>query len=126
MTLIGNFLWLITGGFLSAFGWFLAGLFWHITIIGIPWGRQCFKFAALSLAPFGKEVLPGGGAPSFLANVVWLLGSGFPMACGHLLAGFLLCLTIVGIPFGHQHFKLARLALFPFGAKVLSLRAWRI
>ncbi|MBQ3706451.1 MAG: YccF domain-containing protein [Clostridia bacterium] len=126
MTLIGNFLWLITGGFLAAFGWFLAGIFWHLTIIGIPWGRQCFKFARLSLAPFGKEVLPGGGAPSLLANVIWLLGSGFPMACGHLLAGFLLCLTIVGIPFGRQHFKLAQLALFPFGAKVIPLRARRI
>ena len=120
MTLLGNFLWLISGGFLSAFGWFLGGLFWTVTIVGIPWGRQCFKFAALSLAPFGKEVIPGGGAPSLIANILWLLGSGFAMALDHILTGLLLCLTVVGIPFGLQHFKLARLALFPFGAKILT------
>ena len=120
MTFLGNLLWLLTGGFLSALEWFLAGIFWHITIVGIPWGRQCFKFAALSLAPFGKEVLPGGGAPSLIANVVWLLGSGVPMAFNHILTGLILCATIVGIPFGRQHFKIARLALFPFGAKVIA------
>jgi len=88
--------------------------------VGIPWGRQCFKFASLSLAPFGKEVIPGGGFPSLLANIVWLLLSGIPMAMNHILAGLLLCMTIVGIPFGMQHFKLARLALFPFGARVIA------
>ena len=126
MTILGNFLWLITGGFLSAFGWFLSGLFWTVTVVGIPWGRQCFKFARLSLAPFGKEVLPGGGAPSLIANVIWLLGSGFVMAFDHILTGLLLCLTVVGIPFGLQHFKLARLALFPFGARILTPLARRI
>ena len=91
-------------------------------MVGIPWGVQCFKFAKLSLAPFGKEVVPGGGAPSLIANVIWLLISGIPMAAGHVLAGVVLCVTIVGIPFGRQHFKLASLALTPFGARVLTLR----
>ena len=122
MTLIGNFLWLVFGGFLSAFAWFLEGLLWSITIVGIPWGRQCFKFAKLTLAPFGKEVVPGVGAPSLIANVVWLLISGIQRAMSHILTGLLLCLTIVGIPFGRQHFKLASLALMPFGSKIMTLR----
>jgi len=122
MTLLGNLLWLIFGGLLSAFGWFLSGLIWCVTVVGIPWGLQCFKFAKLSLAPFGKDVVPGGGAPSLIANVVWLLISGIPMALDHVLTGLVLCLTIVGIPFGMQHFKLASLALSPFGAEVRTLR----
>ncbi len=122
MTLLGNLLWLIFGGLLSAFGWFLSGLIWCLTVVGIPWGLQCFKFAKLSLAPFGKDVIPGGGAPSLIANVIWLLISGIPMALDHVLTGLTLCLTIVGIPFGLQHFKMASLALSPFGAEVRTLR----
>lgn len=118
MKFLGNLIWLICGGFVSAVGWFLEGLLWTITIIGIPWGRQCFKLAKLSLAPFGKDVTPGGGAVSCLANFVWLLISGIPLALHHYLCGILLCITIIGIPFGKQHFKLGQLALFPFGAKV--------
>ena len=122
MTLLGNLLWLIFGGLLSAFGWFLSGLIWCVTVVGIPWGLQCFKFAKLSLAPFGKDVVPGGGAPSLIANVIWLLISGVPMALDHVLTGLVLCLTIVGIPFGRQHFKLAALALTPFGAEIRTAR----
>lgn len=122
MTFLGNILWLLTGGLASAFGWFVSGLLWSITIVGLPWGIQCFKFAKLSLAPFGKEVVPGGGAPSLIANVIWLLISGIPMALDHLGTGAILCLTIIGIPFGRQHFKLASLALMPFGAEVRTLR----
>ena len=122
MTFLGNILWLVFGGFFSAVGWFVSGLLWSLTVVGIPWGRQCFKFAKLSLCPFGKEVVPGGGAPSLIANVIWLLISGLPMAAGHLLTGLILCLTVVGIPFGRQHFKLASLALTPFGARIVTLR----
>ena len=122
MKTIGNLLWFIFGGFISGLLWLVAGLLCCVTVIGIPLGRQCFKFAALSLAPFGKEVVPGGGAPSLIANVVWLLISGIPMAMSHILTGLLLCLTIVGIPFGRQHFKLASLALMPFGSKIMTLR----
>lgn len=122
MTLLGNLIWLLSGGLLTALGWFVSGILWCLTVAGIPWGVQCFKFAKLSLAPFGKEVVPGGGAPSLIANVIWLLLSGIPMAAGHVLAGVILCLTIVGIPFGRQHFKLASLALTPFGARVHTLR----
>ena len=118
MSILGNIIWLVFGGLLSALGWCVAGLIWCVTLIGIPWGIQCFKFAKLSLAPFGKTVKPGGGAPSLLANIVWLLFSGLALAISHAVCGLLFCLTIVGIPFGKQHFKLAALALTPFGARV--------
>lgn len=81
-------------------------------------GMQCFKFAALSFFPFGKEVQYGGGAGSFLLNIIWLIVSGLPLALEHLALGTALCVTIIGIPFGLQQFKLAKLALMPFGAEV--------
>ena len=80
--------------------------------------RSCFKFAALSFFPFGKEVQYGGGAGSFLLNIIWLIVSGLPLALEHLALGTALCVTIIGIPFGLQQFKLAKLALMPFGAEV--------
>ena len=84
-------------------------------------GLQCFKLASLSFFPFGKEVRYGGGAGSFLLNVIWLLVSGLPLALEHVAMGLLLCVTILGIPFGLQQFKLAKLALRPFGAEVVIL-----
>lgn len=119
MKFIGNLIWLIFGGLLSGISWLIAGLVWCITIIGIPVGLQCFKFATLSFAPFGKEVLYNGGAGSFILNVLWIIFSGTPLALEHLLLGVLLCMTIVGIPFGLQQFKLVRLAIMPFGAEVV-------
>ncbi len=114
MGCLGNILWFLCGGFC----WFLAGCLWCITIIGIPWGKQCFKFASLSFFPFGKEVEYGGGAVSLIANVIWLVLSGIPMAVCSLVMGCLLCITVIGVPFGLQHFKLAKLALMPFGARI--------
>ncbi len=122
MRLLGNLLWCLLGGLFSALGWALAGLLWCVTILGIPVGLQCFKFASLSLFPFGKEIVYGGGAPSLLLNILWLVFSGLPLAIAHAAWGCLLCLTIVGIPFGLQFFKLARLALLPFGSRVVT--AW--
>lgn len=121
MRTIGNILWLIFGGLLSAICWCFSGLIWCITIIGIPYGLQCFKFASLSLWPFGRKVEYGGGTVSFLVNVIWLIFFGIWMALGHLIIGALLCVTIVGIPFGLQFFKLARLSLMPFGAEIIDL-----
>ncbi|MGN1347127.1 MAG: YccF domain-containing protein [Eubacteriales bacterium] len=119
MSLLGNLLWFLCGGFLSALSWLLAGLLWCITIVGIPVGVQCFKFAKLSCCPFGKEVVWDDGAVSFLVNLIWICLSGIPLACEHLAMGLVMCVTIVGIPFGLQHFKLAKLALLPFGARVV-------
>lgn len=118
MGCLGNFLWFFFGGALSALSWFLAGCLWCITIVGIPIGLQCFKFASLCLFPFGKEVRYGGGATSFLMNLLWIIFSGLPLAIESVVMGILLCITIIGIPFGLQHFKLAKLALMPFGSEV--------
>ena len=119
MGCLGNLIWLICGGFVSGLGWCAAGLLWCITIIGIPIGTQCFKLAALSFCPFGKEVRYGGGAGSFLLNLIWLLVSGIPLAVGSAVMGAVLCVTIIGIPFGLQHFKIAKLALMPFGSEII-------
>lgn len=118
MGCLGNILWFIFGGFISGLSWCLAGLLWCITIIGIPVGTQCFKFAALAFFPFGKEVIYGGSAGSFLLNIIWLLLSGLPLALESVTMGCLLCVTIIGIPFGLQHFKIAKLALMPFGSLI--------
>ncbi len=114
-----NLLWFLFGGFWQGLGWGIAGVLWSITIIGIPIGRQCFKFASLAFFPFGKEVQYGGGAGSAILNVFWLLISGIPLAIAAAINGILLCCTIIGIPFGMQCFKMAKLALFPFGARVI-------
>lgn len=118
MGCLGNLLWFIFGGLISGLSWFLTGCLWCITIVGIPIGTQCFKFAGLSFFPFGKEVEYGGGAVSFLVNIIWLLISGIPLATTHATMGCILCVTIIGMPFGLQQFKLAKLALMPFGATV--------
>lgn len=119
MRFIGNVLWFIFGGLLGGLAWLIAGFLWCITIIGIPIGVQCFKFAKIAVWPFGKEVVYGGGSVSLIANIIWLIVSGIPMAVSYVLIGVLWCITIVGIPFGKQFFKLAKLALMPFGARVV-------
>lgn len=118
MSFIGNVLWFIFGGFISGLSWLFSGIIWCITIVGIPYGLQCFKFASLAFCPFGKEIEYGGGAASFIANIIWIIFFGIPMAIENTLAGLLWCVTIVGIPFGLQFFKIAKLSLMPFGAKV--------
>lgn len=119
MRTIGNIFWFLLGGFVLALAWAFAGIIWCITIIGIPWGIQCFKFAWLAFAPFGKNVVYGGGLFSLFLNIIWLLISGIPLALVSFLIGCLYCVTIIGIPFGLQCFKFAKLALMPFGAKVV-------
>ena len=98
--------------------WAITGLFWCITVLGIPVGLQCFKFAGLCLWPMGHDVSMGGGVMSILVNILWLIFGGLELALGHAILGLLLCITIVGIPFGRQHFKIAKLALMPFGASI--------
>lgn len=119
MGCLGNLLWFLLGGWLSGLSWLLAGVLWCITVVGIPVGLQCFKFASLSFFPFGKEIRYGGGAGSLLLNILWIVLTGIPLALESAVLGCLLCVTIVGIPFGLQHFKIARLALMPFGSEVI-------
>ena len=119
MRILLNILWIVFGGFLSALGWLITGLLYCVTVIGIPVGIQCFKLASISLNPFGKEIVYESNGPfSFLVNVIWIIFGGIEMAIGNFLLGVLLCITIIGIPFGKQFFKIAGLSLRPFGAVV--------
>ncbi|WP_407856156.1 YccF domain-containing protein [Enterococcus hailinensis] len=122
MSCLGNIIWLIFGGLLGVLSWCVAGIFWCITIIGIPIGMQCFKLASLSFAPFGKDVIYQSTGMNLIINIIWLIISGIPLAIGHLISAALLCITIIGIPFAAQSLKLARLALMPFGAKIVPIR----
>ena len=118
MRVISNILWIILGGLIIAIGWALIGLVLCVTIIGIPLGLQAFKMAGLTLTPFGKTVRYGGGVGSTLANIIWVVLVGFWMALSYVGAGLLNCITIIGIPFGIQAFKMAGLTLTPFGKTV--------
>jgi len=118
MKVLGNILWFLLGGIVAGLIWLIYGILWCITIVGIPIGLQCFKFAGLSFFPFGKEITYGGGAVSLIANIIWLITTGIPMAIGNAIWGCVLCITIVGIPFGKQFFKFAKLSLMPFGATI--------
>lgn len=118
MSTIANIIWIIFGGLFTAIWWCLAGIIFYITIVGIPLGRQCFKMASLTLAPFGKTVTYGGGAPSLVANIFWMILAGLPMAIAYGFLGCLYSITIIGLPIGLQCFKMAKLSLLPFGATV--------
>lgn len=119
-----NLLWLLFGGILIAIEYLVASLLMMITIIGIPFGIQTLKMAGLALSPFGKEVRSGqrsSGCLYIFMNILWIFLGGLAICLSHLCFGALLCITIVGIPFGLQHFKLAALALTPFGKDIISL-----
>ncbi|HLZ87033.1 MAG TPA: YccF domain-containing protein [Puia sp.] len=122
MNLIGNLIWLICGGLLAALGYVVGGLVLCVTIVGIPFGLQCFKLAGLELAPFGRRVVPTNSSMGCLAiifNIIWLICGGFYTALVHVVFALLLAITIIGIPFARQHLKLAELSLAPFGRQVI-------
>ncbi len=122
MRFIGNLFWLILGGLVISLYYAIVAIFYCITIIGIPFGIQLFKMAGLALWPFGRNVGSGsndGGCLSLLMNIIWIVCGGIEIAILHLIFGLICCVTIVGIPFGMQHFKMSLLALVPFG-KVIS------
>lgn len=116
LNLLGNIVWWIFGGLATAAEYFLAGLILCITIIGIPLGKQCFKLGLVMLFPFGSEVGPADtDAFGCVGNVLWAIFFGIWTALTHLLFGVLLCITIIGIPWGQKHFKFMRVAFAPFG-----------
>jgi uncharacterized membrane protein YccF (DUF307 family) len=129
MRLIGNVLWFVFGGLLMGLGWWLAGVICAITIIGIPWAKSCFVIGQFAFFPFGKEAISraelngngdlGTGVLGTIANVVWFLVAGIWLAIGHVVAAFACFITIIGIPFGIQHLKLAVLALAPVGKTIV-------
>lgn len=118
---LGNFLWFIFGGAITGLSWWLVGALWCISIIGIPVGKQCFKIASMCFAPFKKTVLYGGGTGTFLLNMLWIWFSGWALAVEATALGMACCATIIGIPFGKQYFKIAKLALTPFGANIVKI-----
>lgn len=123
MNLFLNILWIIFGGLATAIEYFICSLGMMLTIIGIPFALQTMKIGLLCLFPFGSEVksIPSSnGCLSFLMNIIWIIIGGIWICLTHLLFGILLCITIVGIPFGMQHFKLAGLALTPFGKEIVQ------
>lgn len=119
MSFFGNLIWLLLGGIISFLVWLLVGILLSITIIGIPFGLQCFKISRLVLWPFGSEVEVGSfGFGGLIGNILWIILLGWELCILHLIIGILLSITIIGIPFAKQHFKFALLALLPFGAKI--------
>jgi uncharacterized membrane protein YccF (DUF307 family) len=122
MNLIGNLIWLVFGGLAAALGYIVGGFFLCFTIVGIPFGLQCFKIAGLVLWPFGRQVVPTRGGMGCLAlffNIIWLICGGLYTALVHLLFAAILFITIIGIPFARQHLKLMELSLMPFGRQVI-------
>ena len=117
MKTIGNILWFLFTGLAAGLSWFFLGLVLCITIIGIPFGKQCFKIARVCVWPFGTTVTTNFGRHP-IANVIWLIVCGVSLAISFVVVGLIWCITIIGIPFGKQCFKLAALSAIPFGASV--------
>ena len=121
MKFLGNIMWLIFGGVVTSIEYLISSLLLMVTIIGIPFGLQTMKLALLALWPFGSKVMDNGnsgGCLSILMNILWIILGGFWICLTHLGFGLLLCITIIGIPWGRQHFKMAALALTPFGKNI--------
>ena len=122
MSLFGNLIWIIFGGLEVSLEYAVAGIVACVSIVGIPFGLQLFKLAVLSLVPFGQHVqqtqprqIPGCLAT--LLNIIWIFTGGLIISLTHIIFGVILCITIIGIPFGRQHFKLVSLAIWPFGRR---------
>jgi len=130
MELIGNLIWLVFGGLWMAVGWWLAGLVMALSIVGLPWARSCFVIGNLCLWPFGREAIDrslltgrqdlGTGPLGTVGNIVWVIVAGIWLAIGHVLHAVACFVTIIGIPFGLQHIKLAALAFAPVGKTVVE------
>lgn len=125
MRILGNILWLLIVGFWLAIGYIIAGIINCIFIVTVPLGIQSFKLAGFALWPFGRAVVRADGdkALSTVANFIWFFISGIWLAIAHVVLGLLLCVTVIGIPFGVVSFRMARLALFPFGKKIIDASA---
>ena len=115
LNFLSNVIWILLGGIWLFLAWCVCGVALCITIIGIPFGVQCFKIAGISLLPYGKEVITDY-AKHPVANVIWVIIGGWEMAILHLIVGIINCITIIGIPRGIQCFKITKMALFPFGS----------
>jgi len=132
MRTLGNILWFILGGFLMGLGWWLAGAIAMITVVGIPWAKACFVIGQFAFLPFGKKAVErnevnakgdiGTGTFGTLGNVIWFILAGWWLAIGHFFSAIACFITIIGIPFGLQHIKLAGLAVFPIGKTIVNIQ----
>lgn len=123
MRFAGNIIWLVFGGFVIAVEYFISSILMMMTIIGIPFSFQTLKLASLALWPFGRTTVLNrkySGCIIAIMNLLWLLLGGICIALSHLLFGVLLFITVLGIPFARQHFKLALVALSPFGREIVA------
>ena len=130
MRAIGNLLWFILGGVWMGLAWWIAGLLAYLSVVGIPWGKACFVIGQFTFFPFGKEAISrkeltqkddiGTGSLGTLGNIIWFIFAGVWLAIGHVSSALLNFITIIGIPFGIQHLKLAGIALAPIGKTVVS------
>ena len=123
MNFLGNLIWLIFGGIIIAIEYLIGSIILMTTIVGIPFGLQTLKMASLSLWPFGRDTVVhsrASGCLYIIMNIIWLLTGGIWIAITHAVFGLILCITIIGIPFGLQHFKLTAIALSPFGRDIVS------
>lgn len=125
MKVLGNILWLILGGIVIAIEYLIGSLALFITIVGIPFGLQTLKMSCLAIWPFGRESRVhsrSSGCLYILMNIIWLIFGGIWIALTHAILGLVLCITIIGIPFGLQHFKLTSLAISPFGRDIVNIK----
>lgn len=124
MKIIGNLIWLIFGGIIIAIQYLIGSIALFVTIVGIPFGIQTLKMASLAVWPFGRDTrvhVRASGCLYILMNVIWLLFGGIWIALSHAVFGLILCITIIGLPFGLQHFKLTAIALNPFGRDIIHV-----
>ncbi|HET6725642.1 MAG TPA: YccF domain-containing protein [Gammaproteobacteria bacterium] len=129
LRLIGNILWFVLGGFFMGIAWWLVGVIAFISIVGIPWGRACFVIGSFTFWPFGREAVSrrqlsgrediGTGPLGMVGNIIWLIVFGWWLALGHLGSAIADFVTIIGIPFGIQHLKLALISLWPIGVQII-------
>jgi uncharacterized membrane protein YccF (DUF307 family) len=130
MRAIGNLIWFVFGGVLMGLAWLFIGLVAFVSIVGIPWGKACFVIGSFTFFPFGKEAISrkelkqkdeiGTGALGTVGNIVWFVFAGLWLAIGHVFSALACFITIIGIPFGIQHLKLAGIAIAPIGKTVVS------
>lgn len=130
MSMIGNLIWFLLGGFAMGLGWWFAGLLAAISIVGLPWARACFVIGQFAFFPFGKEAVDrraltgqtdvGTGTLGTLGNVIWFVVAGIWLAIGHVISALACFVTIIGIPFGVQHLKLAGISLMPIGKTIVD------
>ncbi|TAD78861.1 MAG: YccF domain-containing protein [Oscillatoriales cyanobacterium] len=124
MSLLGNIIWLLFGGLISGLGYIIGGLTLCLTIVGIPFGLQQIKVGLATMTPFGKQVITVENADSplrVILNIVWVLCFGWAIALSHLIHGVILAITIIGLPFAKQHFKLLVMAVLPFGRELVDI-----